>query len=600
MSKAAELAAIVSAARELLGQGDAEGAERVLAPVLQQLRSDAPALHLMGLIKKGQKQLKEAERFFRSAIAHGLSEGAYYNDLGVVLQMLGEYKEAARVLRAALALTPHASAVRVNLVRCQLAAGDLLEAERDAKSFVAAEPSAESWALLGQVQRALDRPEEALASAEAALRFGPRLRGLRYNYATALQLVGRAKEALDLFEQLAKQELDTPELAMHYIRALYGEGRKKDAEAVAEQAIQLWPGSTALNNVLGRIRWLRGEGENCMAITEAELLWRRPSDIALRLVCADVLHRGGHITKAAHVLEEALRFAPDSPALMTALGITLDELDRTQDALSLLRRVAQISPSPIAQRNLLSTLLHARQAEEALAVVRKLRAEDPHEQYLLACEATALRLLQNPGYHELCDYNRMVRAYDINAPNGYFTIESFNAALADFLRVRHRVDAHPLDQHLSHGSRTARNLLTLNESVIRTFQTAIDVCVREYIAAAETNSPVGERREKSYRYANMWSVRLVRDGAEPNHVHDRGWISGVYVAAAMPAERAKDPHAGCLKLGEPNRAPSGLAPERYCEPKAGQLLLFPSYFWQGVAPMEGAERLTIAFIVSPG
>jgi Flp pilus assembly protein TadD len=91
--------ALANAARELLNQGDAVGAERVLAPVFQHMKSDHSVLHLMGLIKKAQNQLEAAERHFRSAIAHALSEGGYYNDLGVVLQSRGEYAEAARVLR---------------------------------------------------------------------------------------------------------------------------------------------------------------------------------------------------------------------------------------------------------------------------------------------------------------------------------------------------------------------------------------------------------------------------------------------------------------------------------------------------------------------
>jgi len=82
-------------------------------------------------------------------------------------------------------------------------------------------------------------------------------------------------------------------------------------------------------------------------------------------------------------------------------------------------------------------------------------------------------------------------------------------------------------------------------------------------------------------------------------VHDRGWISAVYVAALMPEERPRNPQAGWFKLGEPNRAPAGCGPERVIEPKLGQLLLFPSYFWQGVAPVEGSEQLTIEFTVTP-
>ena len=181
-------------------------------------------------------------------------------------------------------------------------------------------------------QRAQDRDEDALASAKAALDLAPKLRGLRYNYALALERVGRGGEALEYYERLAKQELDSADLALNYVRALYAAGRKKDAESIAEQAVQLWPGSTALHSTLARMRWLRGEGEKCTAVAEAELLWRRPTDMALRLACADALHRGGHPQKALQALEEALRLAPDSPGLLSARGVILDELERPIDA----------------------------------------------------------------------------------------------------------------------------------------------------------------------------------------------------------------------------------------------------------------------------
>jgi len=599
--KAAELAALANASRELLGQGDAEGAERVLSPVLSQMRTDAPTLHLMGLIKRAQNRMAEAERFIRSAIAHALSEGQYYNDLGVLLQARGEYIEAMRVYRAALALVPDAAPVRANIVRCLIAAKDLAQAEREARAYVTTEPSADSWALLGQVQQALERPDEALASAEAALKFGPRLRGLRYNHAVSLERVGRAGEALEILENLAKQDLDTPELALRFARALYAAGRKKEAETVAEQAIQQWPGSTALHGLLARVRWLRGEGENCTALSEAELLWRRPSDLALRLTCADALHRGGHLTKALSVLEDALRYAPDSPPLVSATGVVLDELDRPADGLKYLQRIADAAPdSRSARRNLLSVLMRVGRAQEALALARDLRAEDPDEQYLIASEATALRMLGDPAYRALCDYDRLIRVYDVAAPQGFFTAESFNAALADFLRTQHRRTAHPLDQSRPDTSVTDRNLLKVHDPLVKAFMAAVDPHVRDYITRLPAEATeIVRRRAKSYRYANAWSLRLSRDGHAPNHIHDRGWISGVYFAAILPEEKPRDPHSGWVKFGEPNRPTHQCGPERLIEPRVGQLVLFPSYIWHGFNTVDAAEQLSAAFIVVP-
>jgi len=599
MKNAFEADAFVNAARELLNTNDAVGAERILSPVLNQFKADAPVQHLMGQIKKAQGQLAEAERYFRAAIAHDLKSGQYYNELGLILQARGAYEEAIKVFRAASALVPSFLMVRVSIVRCLMAIGDLVEAEREARDYIAISPGPESLTLLGTVQRAQERHQDALVTAGTALKYGPTLRGLRYNYGTALDNVGRGAEALAVFEKLAKQEIDTPDLALHYARALYAAGRKKDAEAVAEQGVAIWPQVVALHGALSRMRWLRGEGEKSVSANEAAIQ-ARPNDLSLRLACADALHRGGHNAKALNVLDEALRLAPDTPALLTAAGVVLDELDRPLDGLKVLRRAAEVAPSRAAQRNLLSTLLRAGQPDEVLRIVNDLRNEQPHEQYLIACATTAMRMLEHPEYRVWCDYDRFVRTYEIAPPHGFFTTEAFNAGLAVLLRTQHKTNAHPLDQYIPNGSQTGRNLLGLDEPVIKHFLAAMDIALRDYAGRLRENDPMGARRTKSSRYSSLWSVRMTNGGYQPNHVHDRGWISGVYFVSIMPSERPNDPRAGWSKFGEPNRPPAGCGPEKFVEPQPGTLVLFPSYMWHGTVPFEGAEWLSLAFDMVPG
>ena len=286
MKGALEADAFVNAARELLNQNDAVGAERILAPVIHQFKVDAPVQHLMGQIKKAQGQLAEAERYFRAAIAHDLKSGQYYNELGLILQARGDYQDAIKIFRAASALVPSFLMVRVNIVRCFMELGDLAEAEREAREYIAIAPGADSLTLLGTVQQAQERHQDALVTAETALKYGPNLRGLRYNYATALEKVGRGSEALGVFEKLARQELDTPDLALHFSRALYAEGRKTDAEAMALKAVELWPHVAALHSSLSRMRQLAGAAEASVAANEAAIQ-AFPKDLSLRLACAD-------------------------------------------------------------------------------------------------------------------------------------------------------------------------------------------------------------------------------------------------------------------------------------------------------------------------
>jgi Putative 2OG-Fe(II) oxygenase len=218
---------------------------------------------------------------------------------------------------------------------------------------------------------------------------------------------------------------------------------------------------------------------------------------------------------------------------------------------------------------------------------------------LLACAATAVRMLGEPAYREMCDYDRMVRIYEIAPPRGFFTAENFNDTLAEALRAQHRGSAHPLDQTLHNGTQTGRNLLGVQDPAIKAFLGAVDDAVRDYISRLKGDTPLAARRADRYRYSGLWSVRLGKDGFQPNHVHDRGWISSAYYVALAPQENASNARAGCLKLGEHARPPAGFGPERYIEPRPGMLVLFPSYFWHGTVPYEGAERLSAAFDVAP-
>lgn len=597
MRMRADVSALANAAHELLRQGDAVGAERVLSPVFDQSTAEASVMHLMGLIKKAQNKLGDAEKHLRGAISFALSEGSYYNDLGVVLQAKGEYVEAARVFRAAIALLPDASAVRVNLTRCLLASAQLKEAEAEARAYIDDKPGAESWTLLHQVQRAQERHIEALHSAEQALRFAPKVRSLRINVAASLDRLGRIREALPVYGELVREAVESPDLALAFARAMYVEGDKQDAEAVLEQATGLWPDAANLHAPLARMRALRGE-KDATAFIEREIA-KRPNDLGMRLLCADVLHRAHNDAKALIILDEALRIAPDQPSLLTARGIVLDELNRLDEAVASYERALRAQPHAAAtQRNLLSTLLRAGRAQEGLSIARALRQQAPDDQLLIASVATALRMLGDPAYNRFNDYARYVRLYDIPAPRGFFTTANFNASLAEVLRFQHRVNAHPLDQSLTNGTQTGRSLLSSQEPNLQAFFKAVEDAVRDYVAALPLglDDPVGRRKSERQLITSAWSVRLTHGGFQPNHVHDQGWLSAVYFVVLNPAKGA----GGRLKFGEPQQSMPGVTPDHFVEPRVGMLALFPAYMWHGTEVFEGQERISLSFDIVPG
>jgi tetratricopeptide (TPR) repeat protein len=318
-------------------------------------------------------------------------------------------------------------------------------------------------------------------------------------------------------------------------------------------------------------------------------------------VAADLLRSAGATGRALELLEGGLQLAPDSAAFLTSIGVLLEGQDRVDEALVRLREARRRAPQSVAaQRNLVPALLRSGAAQEALALCDGLLVRFPLDQLLIAQRATALRVLADPEYRRLYDYQRLVKSYTLRPTAPFDGIEAFNAAFARELAGMHRGVRHPLEQSLRGGSQTERNLPRDNP-VIAAFFDMLDAPIREYIdgLGADSTHPLDRRRGNGYRISGSWSVRLLAGGFHIDHVHPRGWLSSAYYVD-LPDVSDADSRAGWLKFGEaPMRIP-GCGPEHFVRPAAGMLVLFPSYLWHGTVPFAtGRPRLTAAFDVVP-
>jgi hypothetical protein len=224
-------------------------------------------------------------------------------------------------------------------------------------------------------------------------------------------------------------------------------------------------------------------------------------------------------------------------------------------------------------------------AAEAVKLAEQLRATRPKDQHAVALLATAYRLAGDARYRQLYDYERLVKSYRVQPPEGWENLEAYLADLAAALDRIHGAGTHPVDQSLRHGSQTSRNLMDYPDPAIRALFAAIDAPIRAHIAA------IGEVHP--YKIASAWSVRLKDGGFHINHVHPEGWLSSAFYVRVPPLPDQQ----GWLKFGEPGppTAPP-LAPEHFVRPEPGLLVLFPSYMWHGTVPFSSGEtRLTCAF-----
>ncbi len=258
-------------------------------------------------------------------------------------------------------------------------------------------------------------------------------------------------------------------------------------------------------------------------------------------------------------------------------------------------------PAGLANSALCQANLALGRASEAAAIAERLCRDWPLDQYPVALAATAWRILGDPRYRELYDYDRLVRPRTIETPPGWSSLEAYLDDLAAALRALQNRRGHPIGQSLRHGVQTDQALTRSADPVVAAFFPAIDPSIRAYIEILREHPDVlGRRVTEGYRFTGSWSVLLRPGGFHVNHIHPMGWISSAcHITLPAAVERG---HEGWLKFGEPGlpTAPP-LAPEHFVKPRAGDLVLFPSYMWHGTVPFSGDEpRLTVAFDVLPG
>ncbi len=480
-------------------------------------------------------------------------------------------------------------------------AGRFDDAAEVAAAIADKDMACEAWRLLSRVNANTQRFEAARFAIEIALQHKPESRVVRLERALVMEQQGQHAESLAEIEALVGLAADSPSLLVHFARALRFAGRMEEAEQQLEAGLLRWPTDVPLHTQLAELRWRRGMGEASTEFIESAIA-RFPRELGLRLVTADHLRNAGHAGKALALLEEGLKVAPDSAAFLTSIGVLLDDLGRPDDALPYLTTAVERAANPApAKRNLAATLLRLGRAAEGLRLCDELSANAPDDQQLIAYRATALRLLGEPSYGELHDYERLVRIYRLQQPARFANIGEFNAAFAHELSKLHRPEQRPLAQSLRGGTQTERNLPAGNP-LIAEFFAMLDAPIRDYIARLRTNGshPTDRRKSAGYRLAGSWSVQLQPGGFHTNHVHPQGWLSSAYYIEVPDVVADDTSREGWLKFGEPGLPIAGCPPDHFVKPAAGMLVLFPSYLWHGtVAFSEGGRRLTAAFDVVP-
>jgi tetratricopeptide (TPR) repeat protein len=561
-------------------------------------------LRLFAGTKQVLGDLAQAESLLRRALEIDPQWAPTLTTLAELLLVAGRSAEAVPLLQRAIQGFPRYPRAALLLVRYYLDAG------RPASALDVATP----WCNTGNVDddlsalhvaayTALGRESEAVASYRRLVALAPENHTAAHTLAVALNAANQPEEGERVVRQTLSRTRPTAALHHTHARSLIALERFDQAEAALRACVGLEPRRAEAHDSLAQLVWMRtgNIGEATRVLDQA--LEKYQHDDALWAAKATLLQGAGDARAAYACLAKRTSRPQPPPALLIRAGLAALDFE-PGTALTLAQQAMRAQPKNLTARKLLCAAYLG--VGDGLAAMREcatLLEATPDDQYLIAMQTTALRLLNDPRYEALCDYDKMVLSQSLETPPGWSDLASFLTDVTVRLNALHNPHGHRLlYQSLRQGTETTQDLSRNQDPVIQALFHAFAAPIARYREQiGQGNDPLRRRNRGASRFNGSWSVRLHSAGYHTSHVHPRGWISSACYIQLPDSMTAGHTAEGILSFGTPGMITTpSLDAELSVRPELGQLVLFPSYFWHGTLPFHSEQpRLTVAFDVVP-
>ena len=336
---------------------------------------------------------------------------------------LSQAGEAEAAFDEALTRLPAYAPALLGKARLALARGDGKQAHALVTDAVASDPrSVDGWLMKGDLERAFNKPSEALQAYQQALQANPADVAANFNLASLYLDRGELVEAGKRIEALRAAAPDSA--LAHYLGGLldFRRGNFAAAAEAARRTLKLVPDhlpAMALAGAAAHALSADAEAETLLR----QVLERSPGNVFIRRLLAESLLRRGKAQQAIDVLAPALKAAPEDAIVLTLLAEahflrrdlpqatryfemaskrSADDT-RARAGLGLARLAAGQSDRALADLEsavargdskaemlLASSLLATGKVDRALAAIEKLEKANPRDPTLLNLKGTAL------------------------------------------------------------------------------------------------------------------------------------------------------------------------------------------------------------------
>ena len=395
------------------------------------------------------------------------------------------------------------------------------------------------------------------------LKINPNHSGAYNNLGVIFDNLGKYQKAKECYENAI--EINSNYVDAHYNLGviLQGLGENQKAKECYEKAIEINPNHADAYNNLGNVLQILGENE-----------------------------------KAIDSYEKALKINPNYALAHSNLGSALGENEKAIDCYKTAKR---IDPNINCDVAFAAAYLKNKNPKNALTLLKTYLKKYPISPRANAYKTIALRGLEKfDEIEELISFSNLVKTINAEILTSENIVE-FNKELRNALieDPRCREEKNTVGWAIRGGT-AIRNLFeTTNPSILK-FEIFLRKAIDYYISNLPDNTehPFLMSKTKKYTINTCWANLLGPGDFQSSHIHNNGWMSGVYYLDEPEIEPDKK-HAGWIEFNRAGYNLPHFAGEKGIElikPKAGMFIFFPSYVWHGTIPYTHKyNRISISF-----
>ncbi|HZR63886.1 MAG TPA: tetratricopeptide repeat protein [Terriglobales bacterium] len=294
-----------------------------------------------------QGNLSATENALGQALTVNPKSAAAHTMLGDLYLLKKDQKQAGEEFKKAADLAPVRSMERLKYAAFASASGDTEETKRIAAEMTRKAPDyLPGWTLLAEAAFKDKKYDEALSLLENVFSRDPEYVDGHRLESQVLLAKGDTKKAVEVLERLDHTYPDIPLVKYQLAQAYLKNNNLNQAKGVLDQVISTNPNYADAILLLADINLRSGHGE---AVIEplTRLLKKNPELKPAALLLAAAYGSLDRFDDAAVVVGEQAKLAPRDPQAQMALGLTLRQAKRNDEARQAFEKAAELAPDSL-------------------------------------------------------------------------------------------------------------------------------------------------------------------------------------------------------------------------------------------------------------